>query len=148
MKNCFLIAWVLAISITGSGQSPIRWDFSAKKIGDGKYELHMKASILEPWHTYSQFTPDGGPLPTKITFIRNPLVKIEGKVKEWGILKSVHDNTFDVEVKYFTGDVDFVQVVSVQQGTKTKLTGTVEYMACTDKECLPPKSVPFTISLQ
>ncbi len=127
---------------------PVCWQFSAQKISEGWYELHLEATVQSPWHTYSQATPDGGPLPTKIIFTRNPLVKTEGKVSESGDLRTMHDNTFAVDVKYFRGNVDFVQRVQVKGRIKTKITGTVTFMACNDEQCLPPKTIPFTIQLQ
>jgi hypothetical protein len=30
--------------------------------------------VNAPWHTYSQFTPAGGPLPTKFNFTKNPYI--------------------------------------------------------------------------
>jgi hypothetical protein len=146
--------WLITICMIFYGQfilaqDPLHWEFSAKKTGEGQYELHLKATVQEPWHTYSQTTPDGGPLPTKIVFTKNPLIKTAGTIKEVGELKTIHDEAFGVDVKYFSGNVDFVQVVTLRQGkVKTNLTGTVEYMVCDDHQCLPPKTVPFSIPLQ
>ena len=150
MKRLLIMVCAVLFAATGFAQDPIHWEFSAKKIGAGKYELHLKATVDHPWHTYSQTTPDGGPLPTKIAFGANPLVKMVGAVKEVGEMKTIHDNVFDVDVKYFPGDVDFVQEVTLRQaqGVKTKVTGTVEFMVCNDKQCLPPKSIAFSIQLQ
>ena len=58
------------------------------------------------------------------------------------------EEVFDIDTKYYNNKVEFVQVVNVKGNAKTNLTGTVEYMACNDRECLPPKSVPFSIALK
>jgi hypothetical protein len=148
MKYWFFLGCLVYLSLNAVAQNPMHWNFSSKKIADGKYEIHLTATVDAPWHTYSQFTPDGGPLPTKITFGKNPLVKPEGPVKEVGEFKTIHDDIFGVDVKYFPGNVDFVQVVQLKGKVKTTFTGTVEFMVCNDRQCLPPKTVPFTIHLQ
>ena len=49
-------------------KNPVKWTHSAKKLSNGKYELHMTATVEKGWHIYSQNTPDGGPVPTTFTF--------------------------------------------------------------------------------
>ena len=53
-------------------QHPLSWSYTAKKIADKTYEIHLTATLQDGWHTYSQSTPDGGPLPTKVTITKNP----------------------------------------------------------------------------
>jgi len=52
-----------------------------------------------------------------------------------------------VDVKYFSGKVDFVQLVKVKGNAKTNVTGSVEFMVCNDKQCLPPATEKFSIAL-
>jgi thiol:disulfide interchange protein DsbD len=44
--------------------------------------------------------------------------------------------------------VTFLQNVTVKGNVKTNLAGTIEYMLCNEKECLPPRKNPFTVALQ
>lgn len=135
----------------GAAQEPVSWSYSAKKTGNGSYEVHVKAKIAAPWHLYSQYTPDGGPVKTQISFTKNPLLVINGQPEEMGSLIQKHEEVFGIDVKYFNGSVDFVQPVLLRQKgrkVKTKLTGTVEYMACNDTQCLPPKKMRFEIAIQ
>ena len=53
-----------------------------------------------------------------------------------------------MSVKYFPGKVVFVQKVKLKKNVKTVISGTVEYMACTDEECLPPQTVTFSMPLE
>ena len=126
----------------------VEWKFESKKLADKKYEVKLIAVVKNPWHIYSTTTPDGGPLPTKISFTKNPLTAFDGKVKEVGKLETHFEEVFDVDTKYFNNKVEFVQVVNLKGNAKTNVAGTVEFMACNDKECLPPKSVPFSIALK
>ena len=137
------------IGISGFAQADVvEWKFESKKVADKKYEVKLIAHVKNPWHIYSTTTPDGGPLPTKISFTKNPLTALEGNIKEVGKLESHFEEVFDVNTKYFNNKVEFVQVVNLKGNAKTNLSGTVEFMACNDRECLPPKSVPFSVSLK
>jgi thiol:disulfide interchange protein DsbD len=150
MKRLVLLLTVLTITVAANAQfkDPVKWDFSAVKKSGNQYELVFTATVAKPWHIYSQTTPKGGPVPTKITFKTNPLIMVKGVAKEDGDLKKVHDQYFGVDVKYFNDKVDFVQTVLLKANARTNITGTVEYMVCNDQECLPPKKVPFDLKLQ
>ena len=129
-------------------QSPVDWNYSSKKIADKTYEIHLTARVSSPWHIYSQFTPAGGPIATKISFNKNPFVVRNNAIKEVGELQQHHEPLFGVDVKYFGGNVDFVQVVTLKSGVKTNMSGNIEFMACNDQECLPPKTISFTVQLK
>ena len=148
MKTMLTLVLCFAV-LVGLGQSnPAQWTWSARKVDDKTYELHMSVKVASPWHIYSQQTPEGGPLPTKINFTKNPLVELSGPVKEEGKLKEKYEEVFDIQVKYFDGQVDFVQVVKLNKKAKTSVSGSVEYMVCNDTQCLPPVTIPFTIALK
>jgi hypothetical protein len=149
MNKFLLFAFLVFSGSSVFAQSDVvQWQFESKKLADKKYEVKLIALVKNPWHIYSTTTPDGGPLPTKVSFTKNPLTTFDGKLKEVGKLESHFEEVFDVDTKYFNNKVEFVQVVNVKGNAKTNLTGTVEFMACNDRECLPPKSVPFTIALK
>ncbi|WP_316794274.1 protein-disulfide reductase DsbD domain-containing protein [Pedobacter frigoris] len=112
-------------------------------------KVSMTAVIEKGWHIYSQNTPDGGPSATKVTFAKNPLVLLGGKVKEVGEMHKVHEEAFGVDVWYYKDKVDFVQIIKLKKpGVKTILTGTVEFMVCDDHQCLPVEEVGFSIELK
>lgn len=144
---CILLISIITGAAIGQIQDPVKWSFSKKKINATTYELQIKATIQSGWHIYSQSTPEGGPVPTSITLVKNPLVTMEGNAKEQGKLEQRHEEVFGVDVKQFSGAVTFVQRITVKPGIKTKVSGTVKYMACNDTQCLPPKSQPFSIDL-
>jgi hypothetical protein len=141
------LAFAFAKSAEAQTQDPVEWSFTAKKINPATYEIHLTANIDEGWHIYSQSTPDGGPVATKVSFNKNPLAKPAGKTKEQGKLEQHFEELFGVQVKQFSNKVDFIQTITVKPGIKTLVAGTVEYMACNDKECLPPKTVKFSINI-
>ena len=87
-------------------------------------------------------------LPTTVKFNKNPLVAMNGKVKESGKLIAEFDKATQSNSKYYKDKVEFVQIVTLKAKAKTSVSGEVEFMVCDDKSCLPPSKVPFTIAIQ
>lgn len=130
-------------------KSPVSWTSSSKKIADKTYEITLTANIDEGWHMYSQTTPDGGPLPTKITYSKNPLVTVNGKTaKEIGDLEQKHEPLFGVDVKQFSDKVVFKQTVKLKANVNTSMDVAVQYMVCDDHQCLPPTTKKFTVAFK
>jgi hypothetical protein len=150
MKKIFALAlsFVVLNGVNAQVKDPVQWAFTAKKINATTYEVHLTANIENGWHLYSQTTPDGGPVPTSIELSKNPLLVIDGSAKEMGKLEQHHEPLFGVDVKQFSGKVDFVQTVKLKGKAKTALNGSVEFMTCNDHECLPPKTQKFSVALK
>jgi hypothetical protein len=150
VKKLLFIALVSIIAVTAKAQlnqNPVSWTFTSKKISDKVYELHLTATIQSGWHLYSQTQPeDAIPDPTKITFSKNPLVSLDGKIKEEGNMEKFKDPKLGSAYQY-SSKVDFVQTIKLKANAKTKVGGTVKFQTCDDEKCLPPKTVPFSIAL-
>ena len=125
----------------------VKWAFSAKKIADKTYEVHLTASINGDWHLYAQNVGVDGPVPTTFTFTKNPLLAFDGKVKELGKVIKKKEEVWGGVVNYYENTVDFVQIVKVKGSAKTSLAGKVEFMVCNDSKCLPPAEIPFSINV-
>jgi len=150
MKRYLSVLILVSVSLTVFGQKegPVTWSFASRKKSDKVYEIVLRATLSKPWHIYSQFTPEGGPLPTKIVFAANPVLAIDGKSTEKGKLLKDHDENFGVDVKYFSDKVEFVQTVKMRGSAKTAIHGSIEYMVCNDSICLTPVKQSFDIKLQ
>lgn len=130
-------------------QNPVSWSVTSKKIADKTYEIHLTANIDNGWHIYSQTTPEGGPIPTSITFTKNPLVTLDGKAKEVGKMEKHVEPLFgNIDVKQFSNKVDFVQKIKLKAPVKTSVNLAVEFMVCNDKQCLPPSTRNFSVALK
>jgi hypothetical protein len=127
--------------------NPVIWNYTAKKIAHKIYELHITASINANWHLYGQGTGTGLVPTTAFTFTKNPLINFEGNVKEVGKMEKYYDKIFKAELKYYINTVDFVQNIKVRSAIATVVKGTVNYVVCNDRSCLPPKDVPFAINI-
>lgn len=147
MKRIIFAILVLLITAATRAQGPVEWAWSAKKIGDKLYEVRLVAKVDDSWHIYSQESPQGGPLPTSISFSKNPLLMLQGKPKEEGDLEIYHEDVFGVDVYAYKDKVEFVQIVKLKAPVKTNVQGSLQYMACTNHECLPPATVKFSVAL-
>lgn len=150
MKKFFAFTLGLVMLNMASAQvrNPVHWDFSAKKVGATTYEVYLTANMEDGWHVYSQHTPDGGPVPTTIKFSKNPLLTLNGAAKESGKKEQKFEELFGVDVIQFSDKVVFVQKIDVKGKAKTTLSGSVEFMTCNDRECLPPTTQKFSIALK
>ena len=150
MKKIYFIVLLLAGAANGFCQvkNPVKWAYASKKIDESTFEINLTATVDPSWHIYSQTTPEGGPSATVISFTRNPMIQLEGPVKEVGKLEQKHEELFGVDVKQFSNKVVFVQTVKMKTKAKTSIIGTIEFMTCNNRECLPPKAQPFSVAIK
>jgi hypothetical protein len=150
IKRFTLVATFFLYMLAVNAQlSPVTWSFTATKVSDKIYEVHMKATIQSGWHLYSQSQPSDAIVnPTTFTINANPLFTKEGKIKEVGKMELMKDVTLGISANQYSRSVDFVQKIKLKGNVKTNLNGNVEYQTCDDKKCLPPKTVNFSIALK
>ena len=149
MKHFLCLALGLYAFFGSSAQSSkqVQWNYSVKKIADKTFEVHMSATISGGFHLYAQDAGGDGPLATTFTFSPNPLVVMNGKVKETGNLISKYESAWKHDVKYYEKSVDFVQVIKLKANAKTDFAGKVEFMVCNDHSCLPPSEVEIKVNV-
>ena len=143
----FFIGLFLTASLTAQSSRQVQWNYSVKKISDKTYEVHMEATVNGDYHLYAQDAGGEGPVPTSFTFSQNPLIVLNGKVKETGKLVSKYESAWKHDVKYYEKTVDFVQVIKLKANVKTSFAGKVEFMVCNDKQCLPPAEVEIKVNV-
>lgn len=150
MKKIFILSFLFLSCLNSTAQilNPVKWSSSVKKTGQKKYELHITAFIDKNWHLYSQ---DAGEemISTTFNFMKNPIVKFDGKLMESGDLKIENDANLRLTLKYYYGQVDFIQKVEMRSASSTIVKGSVTYIVCSDvdRKCLPAKEYSFSIRL-
>jgi thiol:disulfide interchange protein DsbD len=149
MKHLFTLLSVLMITTIVSAQSAkqVKWTYTAKKIADKTYEVHITATMNGNWHIYAQNVGVEGPIPTAFTFTKNPLLTFDGKPKEVGKVIKKKEEVWGGVVNYYEKSVNFIQIVKVKGNVKTNIAGKVEFMVCDDHQCLPPSEVDFNVSI-
>ena len=149
MKKTILFSIAVLTGALAMAQSAkqVNWSYSAKKISDKTYEVHMTATIGGNYHMYAQNVGGDGPIPTSFTYTKSPLLEIEGATKEKGQLIKKFESAWNHDVNYYEKTVEFVQVVKLRSNVKTNLAGKVEFMVCNDQQCLPPSTVDIKVNI-
>ncbi|MCE5346390.1 MAG: thioredoxin family protein [Bacteroidales bacterium] len=124
---------------------PVSWDFSYEKKGEKQYELIFTASIDENSHIYSMDVPNGGPIPTSFIFDSLPGYELVGNTFEVTKPVELLDEAFGFKIKTFSNKAEFRQKIAVA-GSSFTVKGAVNFMACNNATCSPPKDVEFIIS--
>jgi len=147
-KIALIIFFILLIShVSAQIYDPVTWDFSYEKKGDKKYELIFIATIEKNSHIYSMDIPSGGPIPTSFRIDTLPGYVVEGKTFEVTKPVEVLDDAFGFKIKTFSNTAEFRQkVTSVESSFTVK--GAVNFMACNNATCSPPKDVEFAIKIE
>lgn len=149
MKKFYILVLLSVFTAAVHAQSAkqVQWSYTANKIADKVYEVHMTATIGGSYHMYSQNAGVDGPLPTTFKFTTNPIAATDGKVKEVGKLVKKYESAWPGTVNYYEKTVDFVQVVKLRVNIKTNLAGTVEFIVCNESQCLPPSTVDIKVNI-
>jgi thiol:disulfide interchange protein DsbD len=123
----------------------LTWKSEVEKISETEYKVKFICSLEDEWHTYSQFTKEGGPLPTQFRFDKNNDIELIGKVEEVGKKHSKFDELFGVDVTSFDGNVTYVQRVIIKKPNAI-LKGEFDGQVCKDEEgCMPFGPEKFAI---
>jgi len=125
---------------------PVTWDFSYEKKGNNQYEIIFTAIIEENSHIYSMDIPDGGPIPTSFSFDTVTGYKLEGKTYEVTKPVELLDEAFGFKIKTFSTKAEFRQKITAVEPSFT-VKGIVNFMACNNATCSPPKDVEFSIDI-
>lgn len=136
-----VLAMATAIAFAGS---PVSWSFATKEAANGRTYVALRALCQEGWHIYALTLPrDDGPFPTIISVTPSPAFKA-GETLEPAPVE-VEDPNFQMLVRYHGHEVEFLIPIDRLSKEAFNVAGTVEYMCCNDKTCLPPVSVEFNV---
>lgn len=133
MKN---ILTLLVFFITGLAfsqiQDPVKWKSSIEKISDTEYQIKLNAEIEGEWHMYSQFTPEGGPLPMEFIYENaNENYEPQGKAIESSYEIQFND-IFEVDEYYFSKKAEFTHNIIITNPEVQNILLNIFYQACTD----------------
>ncbi len=133
-----LVAFFALANVAAQVKKPVKWTTKTEKISDTEFNLVMNATIESGWHMYSQFTPDGGPLPIFLTF-KNQKGNFElvGKAKE-SPYKKEFNKDFEVDEYYFESKATLTQRVKIINSKTDKIIVNVDFQAC-QNQCINDK---------
>ncbi len=148
MKNLLILLGFLLTMAPLVGQSeknPAVWSHEVQKLSDTEYQLIFKGKIQEGWHVYSQYTAEGGSLPSEFTFEKaGEDYKLIGQTTESETIKEYSD-IFEVDETFFKHEAIFTQKIELLKPEVKQVTVNLFYQIC--KEVCIPKDELFQISL-
>ena len=113
-------------------QDPVKWTSKIEKINDQEFLITLDGVIEPQWHVYSQFTPEGGPLPTELIFHNaKDNYEVLGKAEESEYEKKYND-IFEVDEYFFANTISFKQKIKVLNPKNTRIELDLFYQACID----------------
>lgn len=146
MRNKIILSLLFLVNyLSAQILDPVKWKTSIVQNSDSEFTLIFDASIDDEWHLYSQFTPDGGALPTEFKFKNNKNnYELVGKTTE-GKYKKVMNDIFGVEEYYFAKTAQFKQNIKVLNGNLKEIKVDVDYQVCKEQCINDNKSFTFQL---
>jgi DsbC/DsbD-like thiol-disulfide interchange protein len=149
MRTALLAAFLFCFTHVATAQTPqpVKWSCSVERGKGDQATLVMTATIADGWHLYSQDLPEGGPIKTEFIFESSAEFNLLGPVEE-GKPTDYYDPNFEMQLKYFSHKAVFRQKIELKTKQPLTIAGTVEFMVCDDKRCLPPDEVELSFDLK
>ena len=148
MRFLLFVFAILAFPVSPFAQTnadPAVWTHEVNKISDTEFELVFKGKIMDGWHVYSQYTAEGGSLPSEFTFEKaGEEYELLGKTEESETIKEYSD-IFEVEETFFKKEAIFTQKIRLLDSGVRQVSVNLFYQIC--KEVCIPKDFLFEISL-
>jgi thiol:disulfide interchange protein DsbD len=132
-KLLFFLAAILTFSnISAQMLDPVKWTTKLEKISDNEFNLIFTGNIDDQWHVYSQFTPDGGPLPLELLFKdAKGNFQLVGRASESKTERAFND-IFGVDEIFFSKKAVITQKVQIINNKLKAINVALEYQVCKD----------------
>ena len=135
----------LTFATAQSEEDPVLWSHEVEETSPGEYLLTFKGKILDGWHVYSQYTAEGGSLPSIFTYEgEGEEYELIGQTEEGPTIRE-YSEIFEVEETFFKGEALFYQKIELIDPAVRQLKVNLFYQVC--KEVCIPKEIDFAISL-
>lgn len=140
-----LFAFFTVHSLSAQVLKPVKWTSKIEKNSETEFTLVFEGISDKDWHVYSQFTPDGGPLPLEFSFKdKDGNYQLVGKAVESKYEKSFND-VFGVDEYYFAGKFTIKQKVKIINTALKTIEVQADYQVCKEV-CINAKE-KFTFTL-
>lgn len=139
LRTFLLISFAIILSLSNveAQREPVTWHISIDSVTKTNAVVVCRAEILKGWHLYSQHIEEGGPMPTKFIYDEQGYT-IVGPTSEKGKLTKYHDELYDMEVVWYSGEAMFSQRLQKNE-SKAFVRVKIEYMVCSGEVCMPFK---------
>jgi thiol:disulfide interchange protein DsbD len=148
MRLFILSVFFFILPFSGQSQddeNPVIWKTDVNQLSDTEYELIVTGKIFEGWHVYSQFTAEGGSLPSDFDYkgagTDYELVGITTESET----ESEYVEVFDVEETFFKKEAIFTQKIKLLNPAISQIKVNLFYQVC--KEVCIPVEIDFVFPL-
>ena len=125
--------------------NPVVWKNETKQLSDTEFELIITGKIHDGWHIFSQYTAEGGSLPSALTYDGSGTIhELIGKTEESETVNEYSD-IWGFEETIFKDEVVFTQKIRLLDPDVKQITVNLFYQIC--KEVCIPGEVDFVFSL-
>jgi thiol:disulfide interchange protein DsbD len=150
MKNLLftLLSFFILVGAQAQILDPVKWKTSIEQKSDTEFLLKFEATIQKDWHFFSQFTPDGGSLPSVFIYENTKgNYQLVGKTTE-SKYKKVYSDIFEVDEYMFEDSAKFAQLVKVTNPALKSIKVEVEYQACLEQCIQQFKNFEFKLPIR
>jgi thiol:disulfide interchange protein DsbD len=150
MKNLLftLLSFFILVGAQAQILDPVKWKTSIEQKSDTEFLLKFEATIQKDWHFFSQFTPDGGSLPSVFIYENTKgNYQLVGKTTE-SKYKKVYSDIFEVDEYMFEDSAQFAQLVKVTNPDLKSIKVEVEYQACLEQCIQQFKNFEFKLPIR
>lgn len=148
MKKIFtFLIVVMAIGMTMTAQSPVRWRTSVTMTSPTEGEITIKALISDGWHLYGLEMPQGGPKATRFDFSDSQGIEIEGKIQPSESPIEQMDPLFGKKLSWWDRNVTFTQRFTLKERKDARVKVSISYMSCNGGSCTPPRTESITTTI-
>ena len=148
MLKKILSLLLVAFSFLGFAQisdGNTKWSTKVDYLDNGNIRVNVVAKIEKGWHIYSLYTPEGGAMPTSISFDeKNGQYILEEILKEPKPITK-YEEVFEVDVKYHNGPkVVFEQILKSKSDTNFIINIEIEAQVCNEEGICTYKKYKLT----
>jgi thiol:disulfide interchange protein DsbD len=147
MKKIFFLLLTILFYTNGTAQilDPVKWKSKIEKVSETEFNLILEGTIENGWHLYSQFTPDGGPIPLELKFAESAgNYDLVGKTKE-SKTKKEFNPVFEVDEIFFEKKVVLTQKVIILNSKSRSIKLKIDYQTCKESCINSNKNFQFEI---
>ena len=125
-----LLTFLAFAKVNAQVLDPVKWTTSIEKKSETNYVLTFNGVIEKDWHLYSQFTPDGGPLPLEVIFKdQKGNFNLVGKAKESKTTTAFND-IFGVNETFFHDKAQIQQEITLVNPKINSIQAELNYQVC------------------
>ena len=147
MRKIIVTLLVFLTFAQGNSQilDPVKWTTKIEKKSETNYILTFNGVIENEWHMYSQFTPDGGPLPLEVIFKNQKgNFNLIGKAKE-GKTTTAYNDIFEVNETFFVKTALIQQKIALTNPKTKTIEVVLNYQVCKESCINLEKKFSFVI---